>query len=208
MSILGRMWRGPWRRFRQDDEAEDAAESGDSWVRPALRLAIIFGLLFAGVFFAFWWAGSAVRFSAARAADRTVPTWRVSGTVRDAVTHQPIPWALIEDYPAGTPPFFRADADYGGAFELVTLAEPHRIRVSAPGYHPESVRIGRAWFEWMPRGNEKKNIDLQPLHCQLSPQTWGVPFQRIYINKECRRKFHLKMCCIQHLRVLDSSWSA
>jgi hypothetical protein len=179
MSTLGRMWRGLWRRFRQQDEAEDAAESGDSWVRPALRLAIIFALLFAGVFFAFWWAGSAVRFSAARAADRTVPTWRVSGTVRDAVTHQPIPWALVEDDPAGTPPFFRVDADYGGAFELVTLAEPHRIRVSAPGYHPEAVKIGRAWFEWMPRGNEKKNIDLQPVRCQLSPRTWGVPFQRI-----------------------------
>jgi hypothetical protein len=179
MSTLGRMWRGLWRRFRQQDAAEDAAESGDSWVRPALRLAIIFALLFAGVFFAFWWAGSAVRFSAARAADRTVPTWRVSGTVRDAVTHQPIPWALVEDDPAGTPPFFRVDADYGGAFELVTLAEPHRIRVSAPGYHPEAVEIGRAWFEWMPRGNEKKNIDLQPVRCQLSPRTWGVPFQRI-----------------------------
>ncbi len=176
MSTLGRMWRGPWRRFRQDDEAEDAAESGDSWVRPALRLAIIFALLFAGVFFAFWWAGSAVRFSAARAADRTTPTWRISGTVRDALTHQPVPWALVEDDPAGPAPFFRAEADYGGAFELVTLAEPHRIRVSAPGYHPESVSIGRAWFEWMPSGNEKKNIDLRPFHCFLSPQTWGVPF--------------------------------
>jgi hypothetical protein len=202
------MWRGLWRKFRQDDEAGDAAESGDSWVRPALRLAIIFALLFAGVFFAFWWAGSAVRFSAARAADRTVPTWRISGMVRDAMTHQPIPWALVEDDPSGTPPFFRADADYGGAFELVTLAEPHRIRVSAPGYHPESVKIGRAWFEWMPRGNEKKNIDLQPFHCQLSPQTWGVLLWPVYISEVCRRKFHLKMCCMQHLRVLDSSWLA
>ena len=182
MSILGRMWRGPWRRFRQEGEPEDVADSGDSWVRPALRLAIIFALLFAGVFFAFWWAGSAVRFSAARAADRTTPTWTISGTVRDAVTHQPISWALVEDDPTGTPPFFRADADYGGAFELLTLAEPHRIRVSAPGYQPESMSIGRPWFEWMPRGNEKKNIDLRPLHGFLSPQTWGVPFRAVYIN--------------------------
>ena len=133
MSTLGRMWRGLWRRFRQEDEPQDAAESGDSWVRPALRLALIFALLFAGVFFAFWWAGSAVRFSAARAADRTVPTWRISGTVRDAVTHQPIPWALVEDDPAGTPPFFRADADYGGAFELLTLANPTGSASRHPG---------------------------------------------------------------------------
>src|SRR5271169_3588448 len=208
MSTLGRTWRGLWRRFRQDDESQEEAESRGVWMRSALRLAIVFALLFGGVFFAFWWAGSAVRFSAARVGDRTVPTWRVAGTVRDAVTHQPISWAMVEDDPAGQPPFFRIDADYGGVFELVTLAEPHRIRVSAPGYHPESVKIGRAWFEWMPRGNEKKDIDLQPFHSQLSPQTWGVLFQPVYINEVCRRKFHLKMCCIQHLRVLDSSWLA
>ena len=34
---------------------------------------------------------------------------------------------VVEDDPAGRPPFFRADADYSGAFELVTFAEPHRI---------------------------------------------------------------------------------
>jgi fatty acid desaturase len=86
------------------------------WVPAALRLSLVFGLLFGGVFFAFRWAGSAVRFSAARAADRSFPTWRVTGTVRDAVTQQPIPWALVEDDPAGQPPLFRADADYRGVF--------------------------------------------------------------------------------------------
>jgi hypothetical protein len=127
-----------------------------------LRLAVVFTLLFAGVFFAFWWAGSAVRFSAARAADRSAPTWRISGTVRDAATREPVPWALVEDDPAGQPPFFRTDADYHGAFELMTLAEPHRIRASAPGYHPLVLNIGPTWFLWMPSGNEKKNIELRP----------------------------------------------
>jgi hypothetical protein len=169
MSTLGRTWRGLWRRFRQDDESLEEAESRASWMRSALRLAIVFLLLFGGVFFAFWWAGSAVRFSAARVGDRTLPTWRVSGTVRDAVTHLPIPWALVEDDPAGQPPFFRTDADYSGVFELLTLAEPHRIRVSAPGYRLVLVNIGRAWFVWMPRGNEKKNIELLPLHSRLLP---------------------------------------
>ena len=133
MSTPGRMWRGLWRAFRQGRESREEAESGElepggTWTRPVLRLAIVFALLFGCVFFAFWWAGSAVRFSAARAGDRSLPTWRISGTVRDAVTHQPIPWALVEDDPAGQPPFFRADAGYRGVFELVTLAEPHRIR--------------------------------------------------------------------------------
>jgi hypothetical protein len=148
------------------------------WIRPALRLAIVFALLFGCVFFAFWWAGSAVRFSAERVADRTAPAWRVSGTVRDAVTHQPIPWAVVEDDPAGQPPFFHADADYRGVFELLTLAEPHRIRVSAPGYRPLSLSIGRAWFVWMPRGNEKKNIDLPPLH-SLIPPKWDTSLNRL-----------------------------
>src|SRR5258708_35638738 len=110
MSTLGRMWRGPWRRFRQDDEAEGAAELRDSWVRPALRLAIIFAMLFGGVFFAFWWAGSAGRFSAARAADRTAPTWRGYGQGGEAGTEPPISRALGEDDPAGAPPLFLAHA--------------------------------------------------------------------------------------------------
>ena len=181
MSILGRMWRGLWRIFRRDRVSREESESRGAWLRPALpstlpsalRLAIVFALLFGCVFFAFWWAGSAVRFSAERVAARSSPTWRVSGTVRDAVTRQPIPWAAVEDDPAGQPPFFHADADYHGVFELLTLAEPHRIRVSAPGYRPLSLDIGRAWFVWMPRGSEKKYIDLLPVH-SLVPPKWGV----------------------------------
>jgi hypothetical protein len=179
MSTLGRMWRALWQRFRRGEEPWEEAPSGalesDGMLRPALRLTILFALLFGGVFFAFWWAGSAVRFSAARAGDRSLPTWRVSGTVRDAVTHQPIPWALVEDDPGGQPPFFRADADYSGIFELITLAEPHRVRVSAPRYRALFLDIGRAWFVWMPRGNEKKNIELLPLDSFVPPQIGGVP---------------------------------
>ena len=88
-----------------------------------------------------------------------------------------------------TPPasrhFFHADADYRGVFELLTLAEPHRIRVSAPGYRPLSLSIGRAWFVWMPRGNEKKNIDLPPLHSLVPPQMGYQP-------KPLRKKRHTR----------------
>jgi hypothetical protein len=164
MSTLGGMWRRLWRGTNQTNDWEEERESaGERWSRAVLRLAVIFGLLFGFVFFAFWWAGAAVSFTAARAADRSVPTWIVSGGVSDAVTNQPIPWALIEDDPAGQPPFFRADADIRGIFALSTLAEPHRIRVSAPGYSSQVFLIGRAWFIWMPRGKESRNIRLSPL---------------------------------------------
>lgn len=206
MSTLGRMWRGLWRGFRQDRESQDHAEFGEFWMRSALRLAVVFALLFGCVFFAFWWAGSAVRFGAARAGDRTAPTWRVSGTVRDAVTHQPIPWAVVEDDPAGQPPYFCAAAGYGGVFELVTLAELHRIRVSAPGYHALFLDIGRAWFIWMPRGNEQKNIDLLPLH-SLAPPNVGSTTLAACGNSGMTLKFILKRCCMYDLPMLDSSWS-
>src|SRR3982751_1623679 len=111
MSTLGGMWRWLWRETKPAGGWDDGESGSTGRCPPAmLRLAVIFALLFGCVFFAFWWAGSAVNFTAARAADRSVPTWIVSGTVRDAGTRQPIPWALVEDDPVGQPPYFRADA--------------------------------------------------------------------------------------------------
>ena len=164
MSTLGGMWRRLWRGTRAvNDWEEDQGGAGGRWWRAVLRLAAIFALLFGCVFFAFWWAGSAVNFTAARAADRAAPSWTVNGVVRDSVTRLPIPWARIEDDPAGPPPFFRTDADLRGVFSHFTLAEPHKIRVSAPGYVNQSISIGRAWFVWMPRGKEQWMIELVPL---------------------------------------------
>jgi len=164
MSTLGGMWRSLWRGTDPPNDWEDQPEGGGGrWSRAVLRLAVIFALLFGCVFFAFWWAGSAVNFTAARAADRSVPTWIIEGLVRDSVTRQPIPWAVIEDDPAGQPPFFHADADIRGVFLLATLAERHRLRISAPGYATKIIPIGRAWFIWMPRGKERKDIELLPL---------------------------------------------
>src|SRR5262245_55310400 len=127
------------------DTAADP-ELRELFVRHGMRVAAAFALLFGFVLFAFWWSGSAVRFSADRAADRAIPTWRVTGIVRSAATGAPVPWAVVEDEPAGKAPFYHTDANYSGAFELLTLAEPHRIRVSAPGFHAASVAIGRQWF--------------------------------------------------------------
>lgn len=143
-------------------DEEESADLRRHFVRQATRLTLAFALLFGAVFFTFWWSGSAVRFGAARVADRAETTWRVTGTVRDGVTHRPIPWASIADDPAGQPPFYRTDADQSGVFELKTLPEPHRIRVTAPGYKSVMVRIGRAWFLWLPKGAEELDIAMFP----------------------------------------------
>jgi hypothetical protein len=143
-------------------EEEEAADLRKQFVRSGVRLALLFAVLVTGVYFAFWWSGSAIRFGAARAADRSVPTWQVSGTVRDASTRAGIAWARIEDDPRGNPPFFRADSDQHGVFTLQTLAEPHQVRVTAPGYRLSVVEVGRVWFLWMPRGRENRDVLLVP----------------------------------------------
>lgn len=130
--------------------------------RQLLRLAIAFGLLFAGVFFAFWWSGSAVRFGGARVTDTSVPTWQVSGTVRNARTGEHVPWARLEDETAGTAPVYRAEADQHGAYTLLTLAEPHPVHVTAVGYRPAKINVGRQWFVWMPEGSERRDVELTP----------------------------------------------
>src|ERR1017187_2111730 len=52
MSTLGRMWRALWQRFRRGEEPWEEAPSGalesDGMLRPALRLTILFALLFGG----------------------------------------------------------------------------------------------------------------------------------------------------------------
>ena len=127
-----------------------------------LRYGIAFGLLFAAVFFCFWWSGSAIRFGAARVAEKPVASWKVTGSVRNAASGETVPWAVVADDPSGRPPFFRADSDQRGAFELLTLAEPHNIRVEAPGYRPQTIQVGRHWFVWWPSGEETLEIRLQP----------------------------------------------
>lgn len=164
--MRGMSWIWP-RLRRQTDDDEFALPSGDpEWrellVRYAIRITVAFLLLFGAVFVAFWWSGSAVRFGASRAAGQAVPTWRVEGVVRDANTREPVPWARIEDDPGGRPPLFHTDADHHGNFALLTFPEPHRVQISAPNYRTMRVEIGRAWYLWLPKGEEKREFHLVP----------------------------------------------
>jgi hypothetical protein len=143
-------------------DEEETADLRRQFLRHAIRLALAFVLLVFFVFLAFSWSGAAVRFGASRVADRGSPTWKIAGTVRSTATNQPIPWARIDDHPAGQPPFFHADADQRGDFELLTLSEPHQIVVSAQGYRSRQLRVGRVWFLWMPRGGERQDVTLSP----------------------------------------------
>ena len=127
--------------------------------RYALRWMLIFAVLIGGIFFAIWWSSSAVRFSSSRVQQSTGPTYRVSGIVRDTAG-KPVPWAEITDELSGRPPLFHTTADRFGAFELLTIAEPHKIQASALGYKPAVRQIGKAWYMWMPKGAEKIEIVL------------------------------------------------
>jgi hypothetical protein len=160
------MWERFWRsRKTKEDEFAPVSEDPELreiFVRAGLRTAAAFAIIFSLVYFAFWWSGAAVGFGASRASGRVEPTWQVVGTVRNAVNREPVPWAVVEDDPEGQPPYFHTDATYSGAFDLLTLAEPHRLRISAPGYQTASVQIGRTWFIWFPKGMERLDVLLQP----------------------------------------------
>lgn len=141
-------------------EPDEAADERAELRGQIIRWAVAFSLIFAAVFFAFWWSGSALRFSAARVIDAAAPTWQVQGSVRDAATGQPVPWAEVQDDPGGRPPFYSTQADQHGHFTLLTLAERHKLRVTAPGYRAASVTVGRMWFIWMPKGAQLEDICL------------------------------------------------
>jgi hypothetical protein len=160
-----------------DDEDGDTIRPAEFWQEEArlaerevrqqlVRYSVVFALLFAGVCFAMWWAGQTIHFSAARVDATVKPTWRVFGVVTDASSGEPVPFAQISDGQEGPGPHFSAQADHLGHYELLTLAEPHDVHVSALGYQAARTRIGRSWYSWMPSGDERADVALQP---ELTP---------------------------------------
>ena len=145
----------------QDAPQWEPAKEGRDIARQILRVAAVFAALVAALVFALWWAGSAVRFAAARVKSETRPTYRVFGVVRDRQTCNAIPWAVVEDESAGRAGLHRTHCDARGAYQLLTLAEPLTIWVSALGYQRRAVRIGRPWYAWLPWGSERVDVDLE-----------------------------------------------
>ncbi|MBI1786531.1 MAG: hypothetical protein HYR60_03130 [Acidobacteria bacterium] len=150
---------------------EEQAEPVEFWREQAtddrrdlrglmIRYALSFVLVFAFVFVAFWWSGSAIHFGAARVTGDPAASYLVSGAVRDAATGEPVRWAEVADDPGGHPPFFRAQADQYGEFRLATLSLSHDIRVTANGYRMLTLRVGREWFAWWPTGSQRLDVRL------------------------------------------------
>lgn len=150
---------GP-RNFLDEERQEDRVSLHRTLVRWTLAFLTIFG--FAAM--AFWWSGSAVRYSTARVQNRSNPTYQITGVVLDAHTHQPVPWAEIStDFQFGGA-FFSTTTDVNGQYTLSTLAEPHDLLVKANGYQAARLRVGKQWFSWTPRGSEKRDAELIPDH--------------------------------------------
>jgi hypothetical protein len=144
------------------DANPELAEKLAEVKRHLIAYAVCFALLFSVVLFLFWWSRTAVDFSAARVTASNVPTYRVLGVVRNARTGDPVPWAKIQDDASGTPPFFDTDGNADGTYALLTVPLVHQIRISAQGYRPVTVNVGRHWFQWWPRGEEKVDVNLLP----------------------------------------------
>jgi hypothetical protein len=141
---------------------QEPAEERKLYRRQIFRWSLLFLALCGGVFFAFWWSGSAIHFGASRVTETTAPTYKVTGKVVDARTGAPVPWPSAQDDPAGNPPMFQALGDVSGTFELHTIPEPHFVTVSALGYRAQQVKVGRIWYLWMPSGTELIEVKLEP----------------------------------------------
>lgn len=128
----------------------------------ALRWALVFLVLIGLMAYALWWSSAALEYSASRIKETTRATYKVTGVVIDKSTGRPVAWANLEDDPAVRPPRFRTSADHTGRFQLMTIAEPHRIVVTALGYQSTLHQTGKDWFLWMPKGEEKVRIELEP----------------------------------------------
>jgi hypothetical protein len=143
---------------------EERIEDRVALHRTLARWILAFLVIFCFAAMAFWWSGSAVRYSAARVQNRSNPTYQVTGTIRDGRTHLPIPWAEIStDFQFGGA-FFSTATDQNGQYSLNTLAEPHDLIVKANGYQSSRVHVGKQWFSWTPHGSEKEDAELTPDH--------------------------------------------
>jgi hypothetical protein len=139
---------------------EERQEDRLSMHRTMARWILAFIAIFCFAAMAFWWSGSAVRYSAARVQNRSNPTYQVTGVVTDARTHQPIPWAEIStDFQFGGA-FFSTTTDQNGQYSLNTLAEPHGLIVKANGYVSTRLQVGKQWFSWTPKGSERRDAEL------------------------------------------------
>jgi hypothetical protein len=141
---------------------EVARELRTRYRKLAIRYVIACAVLFAATYTVVRWSGATVRFAAARTGGRAVPTWTVAGVVRNSITHDAVPWVNVAGDPAGLPAHFRTEADLHGSFELTTIAEPHLLRITAPGYRSVTIPVGRTWFLWRPRGREQRDVELTP----------------------------------------------
>jgi len=139
-------------------EEEESANLRRHFLRQVLRWTLTFGGLFAAVFFAFWWSGDAIRFGASRVAERPVASWRLVGTVRSAATHEPVPWASIDDDASGQPlfsmptPINRARSSFSRFPSRTVFAFPRPAtavpRSTWAGYGSYSCRGARSARKW------------------------------------------------------------
>lgn len=144
--------------FLEEERAADRATIR----RSAIKWTIAFGGLFLLTGLIFWWSGAAIKYSADRVQQRSVPTYEVTGTILDSRTHQPVPWVEVSTEFQFGGAFFSSSSDFGGHYTIDTLAEPHYLIFRANGYLPGRVQIGKQWFSWLPRGSEVHDVLLTP----------------------------------------------
>lgn len=141
---------------------QDVADTRQQLRKLAWRMGLLFVALLVILSLFLWRTTAAVEFASARMQGTAQAKYRVWGHVTDAKTGKPIPWPVLADQTDLPGPYFHSTGKPDGSFEHFTLSTPHSVRVTAYGYKPASIKIGRAWWLWTPSGEEQSNVTLQP----------------------------------------------
>ncbi|MBI4904430.1 MAG: hypothetical protein HY820_12385 [Acidobacteria bacterium] len=140
---------------------EEQEETRRDVHNATLKLVAIFAAILLALGFMLWRSQEAIGFAASHISGQADSRYIVTGKVKSAKTGQPVPWpALHDEYDGKT--YSDTTGKHDGTFVLSTIATAHHLRVSAFGYKPATVRIGKPWFTWLPSGSEKLEIVLQP----------------------------------------------
>src|SRR5215468_1798545 len=88
---------GPMEERSTEFWQEESEDTRRDLRRLAIRCAVIFGAMIAGLAFMIWRSHAAVELAASRIEGRAVARYRLFGVVRHAQTGQPIPWPVLTD---------------------------------------------------------------------------------------------------------------
>jgi hypothetical protein len=139
---------------------EEAEETRRDLRSASLKLLVLFLSVLTVLGFLLWRSQAAIEFASSHIQGQTDRRYQLTGIVRDAATGKPVPWPLLHDEFDGRV-YFQGSGKPDGTFAFATVTTAHKLVVTAFGFRPATVPVGRPWFTWLPAGSESLEVRLQ-----------------------------------------------